>query len=485
MTVSPPAPIDKRNPMEEIEAALAAWCIEKNVPFSSLVFTVETKLANYPHTPLPPASVLGDFEDQLIDELFTQPEVQDRREQDRTLLRSLYARYRAVPHSLTDDQLALIYAALCIARYNQIRNSMPDGSHIITEGIPREDVTYYKMAYSALASWQKPSLTALWAYFYLTPYTIGNGGPGETRDLLTQMAWQIRQLGINRQQTANLYTEQDQVGALFSAFFYTEMFRASLTDMSLVMPLSEIDVDPTPPPMMFSPCLARSSYFTAKLMADYTDPSVDTTSLQYITATEAQWMPYLRDIRHNNPESSKAKSGWAQFRYNWLRVLLYIPHIGHAQYSTQAFGAIVRAVTQIMYAYNDLIAAKQLNPSWPQVKRLVACGHLLILSYEAGEIHRREAQSLFQMLVDLLDKHKETWPVCADLIAGFVHAASCFDIEVGPEFAFPPPMPFFGDHLSNGSEDNMHMPPTNQPPLQALLPFDLSFAFDYPTFPMG
>lgn len=484
--MSPPAPIDKRNPMEEIEAALAAWCIEKNLPFSSLVFTVETRLAGFPHTPLPPANMLGDFEDQLIDELFTQPEVQDRREQDRTLLRSLYARYRAVPHSLTDDQLALIYAALCIARFNQIRNSLQDGSHIIPEGVRREDVTYYKMAYSALANWQKPSLTALWAYFYLTPYTIGNGGPTETRDLLTQMAWQIRQLGINRQQTANLYTEQDQVGALFSAFFYTEMFRASLTDMTLVMPLSEIDVDPTPPPMMFSPCLARSSFFTAKLMADYTDPSVDTTSLQYITATEAQWVPYLRDIRHNNPESSKAKSGWAQFRYNWLRVLLYIPHIGHAHYSAQAFGAIVRAVTQIMYTYNDLIAAKQLNTSWPQVKRLVTCGHLLILSYEAGEIHRREAQSLFQMLVDLLDKHKETWPVCTDLIAGFVHAAACFDIEVGPEFAFPPPLPFFGDHLSNGSEDSLQLPPQQHaPPLQALLPFDISFAFDYPNFPMG
>lgn len=72
-----------------------------------------------------------------------------------------------------------------------------------------------------------------------------------------------------------------------------------------------------------------------------------------------------------------------------------------------------------MYSYSDLISVNQLNPSWPQVQRLVVCGQLLILAHDAGELHRREAQTLFQLLHDLLLKHQDTWPICAELIIGF------------------------------------------------------------------
>lgn len=99
-------------------------------------------------------------------------------------------------------------------------------------------------------------------------------------------------------------------------------FRSSLVDLKPVIPFSEIDVDPTPPPTMFPEALARSSYFTAKLLADYSDPRVDTASLQYITSTEAAWMPYLREMRHvTYLEGQRAKLAWAQFRYNWYVLL--------------------------------------------------------------------------------------------------------------------------------------------------------------------
>lgn len=102
-----------------------------------------------------------------------------------------------------------------------------------------------------------------------------------------------------------------------------------------------------------------------------------------------------------------------------------------------------------MYSYSDLISVNQLNPSWPQVQRLVICGQLLILAHDAGELHRREAQTLFQLLHDLLLKHQDTWPICAELIIGFKAVANVFgelrrmrrrltaDLNVGPELSVP------------------------------------------------
>lgn len=109
-----------------------------------------------------------------------------------------------------------------------------------------------------------------------------------------------------------------------------------------------------------------------------------------------------------------------------LRAILYLPLITHATRSAMAYTAITRAVTQILYAYSDLVSIQQLKPSWPQVQRLVVTGQLLILCHEAGELHRREAEILFQLMLDLLAQHQTLFPVCLQLIGGFAAAAASF-----------------------------------------------------------
>lgn len=109
-----------------------------------------------------------------------------------------------------------------------------------------------------------------------------------------------------------------------------------------------------------------------------------------------------------------------------LRILLYLPLISHATLAPLAYATIARAVTQIFYAYSDLVSARQLKPSWPQLHRLVICGQLLILCHDAGELHRREAEILFQLLIDLLAQHQGLWPIASQLIGGFCAAASSF-----------------------------------------------------------
>ncbi|OXG97133.1 hypothetical protein C345_02414 [Cryptococcus neoformans A2-102-5] len=277
-----------------------------------------------------------------------------------------------------------------------------EGREVAREGreVAREDVTYLWKACTALRDWNRPSIFAMWTLFCLVPYTIEMGTSTEMRALLEQTAWHSTELGLHREATASLYAPPEQVGLLFSAFYYSDIFRAFLTDLKPCIPLSEIDVDPTPPPQLIPHGLARASYHTAKYLKDYADPAVDMTTEEHTTLTETEWTGDLKALRHGKDESTpRCQVAWAGFRYCWLWIFLYVPHVTHPRLAAQAHSAIARAITQILHIYARLIAIKQLNPSWPQIQRLVVCGQLLILCHESGELRSYEAQTLFGMVV--------------------------------------------------------------------------------------
>ena len=53
-------------------------------------------------------------------------------------------------------------------------------------------------------------------------YSAAFGGPAETRRLIEQMAWHVRELGLHRQETACMYGSKDMVGVLLSACTYMD-----------------------------------------------------------------------------------------------------------------------------------------------------------------------------------------------------------------------------------------------------------------------
>lgn len=175
-----------------------------------------------------------------------------------------------------------------------------------------------------------------------------------------------------------------------------------------------------------------------------------------------------------------------------LRILLYLPHIGNPQLAPLAFSTITRAVEQIMYSYSDLISVNQLNPSWPQVQRLVICGQLLILAHDAGELHRREARTLFQLLHDLLLKHQDTWPICAELIIGFKAVARVFGESCRLVRRMHEPWgreePALTPDLSVGPEMSVPFPPAENVLVDPQVdgwPYAFGFDFDLSTFPFN
>jgi len=127
-----------------------------------LIFKDHSRISALPATPLPQPPILAAFEDALMSHLITSMEFEQHgrelRTIDRPRLLSLYGRYRAVPDSLTEDQRALIFASLCLARHTQISQSDRQDGSVECNTPNREDVTYYRMAYELLRAWGRPSI---------------------------------------------------------------------------------------------------------------------------------------------------------------------------------------------------------------------------------------------------------------------------------------------------------------------------------------
>lgn len=68
--------------------------------------------------------------------------------------------------------------------------------------------------------------------FCLVPYTIGMGTSTEMRALLEQRAWHSTELGLHKEAAASLYAPHEQMGLLFSVFYYSDMWviRCTLLD---------------------------------------------------------------------------------------------------------------------------------------------------------------------------------------------------------------------------------------------------------------
>jgi hypothetical protein len=65
----------------------------------------------------------------------------------------------------------------------------------------------------------------------------------------------------------------------------------------------------------------------------------------------------------------------------------------------------------------------KLDPSWPQLKRIITCGQVLVICCARGEIHALESAGIFSRLIDLLDSHTTLWPSAAEASAGYKRAA--------------------------------------------------------------
>ena len=177
---------------------------------NSLLFHDEDRMSLLPSTPLPTLhSSLIAFEDNLMRHLILSRDADNQGKGGigRSQFVRLYNRYRADPNSLADDQKAVVFAVLCLAkhdtlhqyystgRWSEVRVQVEGGQigrddgdgdtegeeqgplrghGVIGDGdgdrsangkargpVGREDVTYFRMACGCLAGVRNPSVYAV------------------------------------------------------------------------------------------------------------------------------------------------------------------------------------------------------------------------------------------------------------------------------------------------------------------------------------
>ncbi|ORY54991.1 hypothetical protein BCR35DRAFT_316054 [Leucosporidium creatinivorum] len=154
--------------------------------------------------------------------------------QDR--LAHLAKRHQELPGSLSDDQLALLFAVFAMASYRQeifSRNAHSPPS-VDPQAPPRADVAFYRHAVEKLGS--ATTVTALHALIALQLYAMSACSVAATRSIIGKMAYLVQELGLHRKSTASAYPpETGASGLLFYAVF-VDTYYASLVGQRPFLP---------------------------------------------------------------------------------------------------------------------------------------------------------------------------------------------------------------------------------------------------------
>jgi hypothetical protein len=142
--------------------------------------------------------------------------------------------------------------------------------------------------------------------------------------------------------------------------------------------------------------------------------------------------PVSTDIRHDPGQARLGRIAVSLVRLQTcisgaddrLRILLYYPRLGRsAGAAAEASVFLLRSCSNIIHIHTELSHMGKLDPSWPQLKRIITCGQVLIMCCARGEIHALESAGIFSRLIDLLDSHATLWPSAADAATAYKRAA--------------------------------------------------------------
>jgi hypothetical protein len=95
-------------------------------------------------------------------------------------------------------------------------------------------------------------------------------------------------------------------------------FSSGLLERPPCLPVYNIHVDPMPSSTMFPDALRQVTLLEMRFLRDIFDPSVETTSREYIEICESHWVDQLKLIRStSDAELTHSKRLWAELRYCW------------------------------------------------------------------------------------------------------------------------------------------------------------------------
>lgn len=117
--------------------------------------------------------------------------------------------------------------------------------------------------------------------------------------------------------------------------------------------------------------------------------------------------------------------------YSRLRILLYYPRLRRSSgAAAEAQVYLLRSCSNIIHIHSELAHMGKLDPSWPQLKRIITCGQVLVMCCSRGEIHALESAGIFSRLIDLLEGHISLWPSAAEAVTAYKRAAKVLGMYI-------------------------------------------------------
>jgi hypothetical protein len=83
--------------------------------------------------------------------------------------------------------------------------------------------------------------------------------------------------------------------------------------------------------------------------------------------------------------------------------------VGNPLLTVSSLAIIARSATQILLAYRAIYRTRVYNLAWPQLRRVVTCGQLILQCYWRYELQKEEAETMMRIVFELLDTLQARW----------------------------------------------------------------------------
>ncbi|ORY31063.1 hypothetical protein BCR39DRAFT_104452 [Naematelia encephala] len=222
----------------------------------------------------------------------------------------------------------------------------------------------------------------------------------------------------------------------------TSSMVATLVDQPACLPWSIIDYDPhsnslIPPPSLF--VMRLEGQFLDQVFTSFSSELSDPIG---VLSTESPWSDFLRTAQqlHVSAGSRHSFLGWALIRVNWLNIIHRAPLVNHPLLAASSWSIIARAASHILRVYYDLAITDSLYPCWVQLRRIVICTQLAVLTCDHGHLHQVEAGELLSIGIELVRRHEIVWETARSTRIGLESArdrllSSVYGVVVGPQMA--------------------------------------------------
>ena len=102
-----------------------------------------------------------------------------------------------------------------------------------------------------------------------------------------------------------------------------------------------------------------------------------------------------------------------------LSIMLRAPLLYHEKLGSSSLSIVARSSAVILRVYWDLSLIRMLQPCWIQLRRIVTCIQLVIITSAEGHLHPSEAKDLLSIGIDLVRKHDSVSDTAGQMAMSF------------------------------------------------------------------